>query len=594
MNQTPKSQPGRSQQKITALYERISREDALRDADSIGHQKAYLEQVAKELGFDNCRHYTDDGWSGGTFDRPGWKQMIADIEAGQVGVVLVKDMSRIGRDYLQTGFYTEVFFARHHVRFIAVDSHVDNQAGDSNEFAPLLNVMNEMYLHDQSRKVSIAFRVKGMSGKPLMVTPCFGYTLDSEDKGHWIVESEAAETVRRAFALAAEGINPHRIAAILRSEQRMTPGAYFARLGMGNRCAIMKADTGPCDWHRGTVVTLLQKQEYLGKTVNFKTSKASYKAKRIRTRNAEQMVFEHTHEPLVDQETWDRAQTMLAQNSRSRKAPIYSPFQHMVICARCGQPMYNIHYAQVLKTGTVCHHDDFVCSTHRNTGNRQERGCIRNMISARILRALLAASIQSISRYALEQEEDFLLRLQKELRLSQPDQLKDLNKRIAVRTKRISELDRLLRKLYEDFALSRIPESRFDALSAEYEQEQAVLQAALAEDQQKAGSIQTSRENADRFMALVKRYQDCTEYPDEVLRQFVEKVVVHETQKDADGERSREIEVYMSFIGKFSVPSTPVVMTPEEQKRQEALKKRRIHARNKRARLREERMSMTE
>lgn len=306
------------------------------------------------------------------------------------------------------------------------------------------------------------------------------------------------------------------------------------------------------------------------------------------------MVFEHTHEPLVDQETWDRAQAMLAQNSRSRKAPIRSPFQHMVICARCGQPMYNIRYAQVLKTGTVCHHDDFVCSTHRNTGNRQERGCIRNMISARILRALLTESIRSISRYALEQEEDFLLRLQKELQLSQPDQLKGLNKRIAVRTKRISELDRLLRKLYEDFALSRIPESRFDALSAEYEQEQAVLQAALTEDQQKAGSIQTSRENADRFMALVKRYQDCTEYPDEVLRQFVEKVVVHETQKDTDGERSREIEVYMSFIGKFSVPSTPVVMTPEEQKRQEALKKRRIHARNKRARQREERMSMTE
>lgn len=181
------NQPQKSQQKITALYERISREDALRDADSIGHQKAYLEQVAGERGFGNCRHYTDDGWSGGTFDRPGWKQMIADIEAGQVGAVLVKDMSRIGRDYLQTGFYTEVFFARYDVRFIAVDSHVDNQAGDSNEFAPLLNVMNEMYLHDQSRKVSIAFRAKGMSGKPLMVTPCFGYTLTrrTRDAGSW-------------------------------------------------------------------------------------------------------------------------------------------------------------------------------------------------------------------------------------------------------------------------------------------------------------------------------------------------------------------------------------------------------------------------
>ena len=262
--------------KITALYERLSREDAHSgDSDSIAPQKAYLEQTAAARGFENCRHYTDDGWSGGSFDRPGWNDMIADIEAGKVGAVLVKDMSRVGRDYLQTGFYTEVYFARKGVRFIAVDSHVDNQAGDSNEFAPLLNVLNEMYLHDQSRKVSIGFRAKGMAGKPLMVTPCFGYVPDPEDKNRWIIEPHAAQTVRRIFALAAEGTNPNRIAVILRDEQRISPGVYFAQLGVGNRCGGRAADGDLYHWRRETVVKILRMPEYLGKTVNFKTSKAS-------------------------------------------------------------------------------------------------------------------------------------------------------------------------------------------------------------------------------------------------------------------------------------------------------------------------------
>ena len=579
--------------KITALYERLSRENTHSgDSDSIAHQKAYLEQVAAARGFENCRHYTDDGWSGGSFDRPGWNDMIADIEAGKVGAVLVKDMSRVGRDYLQTGFYTEVYFARKGVRFIAVDSHVDNQAGDSNEFAPLLNVLNEMYLHDQSRKVSIGFRAKGMAGKPLMVTPCFGYVPDPEDKNRWIIEPHAAQTVRRIFALAAEGTNPNRIAVILRDEQRISPGVYFAQLGVGNRCGGRAADGDLYHWRRETVVKILQMPEYLGKTVNFKTSKASYKAKRTLTSEEDRMVFENTHEPLIVQETWDKAQAMLAQRKRDKRQSVCSPFREMVICARCGKPMYHIHSSRTTKAGTVCGSDCFVCSTHHNTLTMSKSLCIQNSLSGRTLRSLLREIIGSVSRYALEHEADFTERLQRQLQLGQPDQMKKLKRSIMVKTNRIAEIDRLLRKLYEDYVLGRIPETRYDALSAEYEREQAAVEAALAGEKRMADARRTGSERIEQFMALAAKYRDCTEYSDEVLRQFVEKVVVHETQRDADGERSREIEVYLSFIGKFSVPAEPVRLSPAEQKHQEALKKRRIHARNKRAQKRKERMNM--
>ena len=274
------------------------------------------------------------------------------------------------------------------------------------------------------------------------------------------------------------------------------------------------------------------------------------------------MVFEHTHEPLIDQETWDKAQAMLTSNHRNHKKPMKSPFQNMVICARCGQPMYNIHYAMPLKTGNICVYDYFVCSTAHNSLN--QKACVKNMFSAKYLRPLLTECIRNTSRYALENKEAFIQRLQNELQLDQPDHLKAIQKRMAASKKRSAEIDRLLRKLYEDYALERISEAHYDSLSATYEQEQAALEGTIAQDQQTQDDLQSVSTKIDRFMALVERYQDCTSYSDEVLRQFVEKVVVHETQKDKDGERTRVIEIYLSYIGKFSVPVQPVVLSAEE------------------------------
>ena len=578
--------------KMTALYERISREDRNEgESFSILRQKEYLEAYAAANGFENCRHYTDDGFSGRNFERPGWQQMMTDIDGGKIGTVLVKDMSRVGRDYLQTGFYTEIYFKEKDVRFIAIDSHVDNSRSDSLEFAPMLNVLNEMYLHDLSKKVSIGFRAKGMSGQSLASTPPFGYMRDPEDKNHWMIEPETAEVVRRIFELAATGMNLHRIAKTLQTERRITPSTYFRRLDMGNRYHLRRQETGDYDWRRSSVLNILNRREYLGMTVNFKTCTPSYKARQVQNPIEKQVVFENTHEAIVDRQAWEKAHEAFEKPKRAKAENADSNFKDFVFCARCGAPMSNLHHAQHLKTGTICYYDFFICSTYRKSEHLEERRCVQNAFSAKSLRPLLKETIQTVSRYALTNQEEFLARLQREMLAEQPEQTKQLKKGIEAKNKRVAELDRLLKKLYENYALEKIPEERFDALSAEYESEQAQLEKAVLEEQRQLDEIQSGEDKIERFMALVERYRDCTEYSDEVLRQFVEKVIVHETVKDEDGERSREIEVYLNFIGKFDVPVQPVELSPKEQKRQEALKKRRIHQRNKRAQARQEKMN---
>lgn len=517
--------------------------------------------------------------------------MMTDIDSGKIGTVLVKDMSRVGRDYLQTGFYTEIYFKEKDVRFIAIDSHVDNSRSDSLEFAPMLNVLNEMYLHDLSKKVNIGFRAKGMSGQSLTSTPLFGYKRDPDDKNHWVIEPETAEIVRRIFELAATGMNPHRIAKTLQTERRITPSTYFRRSDMGNRYHARRPETGDYDWHRGTVIGILNKREYLGMTVNFKTCTPSYKAKQIQNPIEKQVVFENTHEAIVDRQAWEKAHEAFEKPKRAKAENADSNFKDFVFCARCGAPTSNLHHAQRLKTGTICYYDFFICSTYRKSEHLEERKCVQNAFSAKALRPLLKETIQTVSRYALTNQEEFLARLQQEMLAEQPEQTKQLKKGIAAKNKRVAELDRLLKKLYENYALEKIPEERFDALSAEYESEQTQLEKAVLDEQRQLDEIQSGEDKIERFMALVERYRDCTEYSDEVLRQFVEKVIVHETVKDEDGERSREIEVYLNFIGKFDVPVQSVELSPEEQKRQEALKKRRIHQRNKRAQERQERMN---
>ena len=386
----------------TALYERLSRDDErYGDSVSIEHQKTYLEKYAVEHGLTQIHHYTDDGWTGGNFDRPGWSRLIADVEEGKIGTIIVKDMSRVGRDHVQTGFYTEIYFGQKNVHFIAVDSRVDNMSRDSNEFAPLLNVFNEYYLHDLSRKCKIGFRARGMSGKPLIGIPCFGYIKDPADHNHWIVEPEAAETVRRIFQLAAEGGNPNSIAKTLCAEERKTPGEYFAQRGIKARSYGRRADIGPYAWSRQSVAHLIRHQEYLGHTVNFKTGKASYKSKQKMLPESERRIFENTHEAIVDQTTWDKAQLALVNQRKEKADATPNPFGKRIICAKCGAPMYDIHYDQLTQAGNVCHEEFMMCSTFHNTNRTHQPHCVKNTLSTRQLRALLSQAVHLVSQYAV-------------------------------------------------------------------------------------------------------------------------------------------------------------------------------------------------
>ena len=568
-------------EKITALYERLSRDDDLMgESNSILNQKAYLENYAVQHGYTNFAHYTDDGWSGGNFERPDWKRMIADIEAGKVCRVIVKDMSRAGRDYLQTGFYTEVFFRQHGVHFIAIANGVDSEDQNSNEFAPFLNIMNEWYLRDQSRKVSAAYKIKGNSGKHTSTHAIYGYKKDPEDKDHWIIDEEAAAVVRRIFQMSIEGHGGYEIAQILTREKVESPSYYLASRGIGlfkNR----KDMTRPYDWYGNSVNVLLSKPEYMGHTVNFRTSKKSYKDKRVMNPPEDWLIFENTHEAIVDPETWHLAQQTRKTVHRTDTTGVANPLTGLLFCADCGAKMYNhrSRHAAPSEKGRIS--DTYNCATYTLTLQRETKKCCSHSVSTKAMRELILYTIRTVSEYAIANEEEFRQRVLDASRIKQEAEAKGLKKKLAKAKKRYAELDVLIKKLYESYAMEKISEHRFDMLSAEYEQEQAELESVIAADQVELEIFHADATRADQFMALAKKYTDFSELTTPMINEFIEKILIHAPEK-IDGERTMEIEIFLKFIGKFYVPMPEP--TPEEIAAAEADRKRRAANREKYAR----------
>lgn len=565
-------------EKLTALYERLSRDDELSgDSNSILNQKAYLENYAVQHGYTNFIHYTDDGWSGGNFERPDWKRMIADIEAGKICRVIVKDMSRAGRDYLQTGFYTEVFFRQHGVHFIAIANSVDSEDQNSNEFAPFLNIMNEWYLRDQSRKVSAAYRIKGNSGKHTSTHAIYGYKKDPEDKDRWIIDEEAATVVRRIFQMSIEGHGGYEIAQILTREKVESPSYYLASRGIGlfkNR----KDMTRPYDWYGNSVNVLLSKPEYMGHTVNFRTSKKSYKDKRVMNPPEEWLIFENTHEAIVDPETWHLAQQTRKTVHRLDTTGEANPLTGLLFCAECGAKLYNHRSIKNNKDGSQKLVDFYNCATYTLTLQRETKKCCSHSITTKALRELILETIQTVSAYAIVNEEVFRERVLEASRIKQEAEAKGLKKKLAKAKKRYAELDLLIKKLYESYAMEKISEHRFDMLSAEYEQEQAELESVIAADQVELEIFHEDATRADQFMALAKKYTDFSELTTPVINEFIEKILIHAPEK-IDGERTMEIEIYLKFIGKFDIPMPEP--TPEELATEEKARKKRAAERAK-------------
>ena len=569
---------GQDPNKITALYERLSRDDdQVGDSNSIVNQKKYLEGYAAQRGYTNIQHYTDDGWSGGNFDRPAWKQLVADIEAGKVAHVLVKDMSRIGRDYLQTGFYTEVMFRQHGVHFVAIANGVDSDDQNSNEFAPFLNIMNEWYLRDLSRKQRTAIRVKGESGKPTTNSAIYGYKKLPGDKYTWHIDEEAAAVVRRIFRLTIEGKGPYDIARILFDDKVETPAVYFGKQNKG----IWKSKEefpNPYNWSGYIVAQILSKPEYMGHTVNFRTHKQSYKDRTaIKIPQEEWLIFENTHEAIVDKETWELAQKLRKTPRRIDTWGEANPLTGLLYCADCGAKMYN-HRSKGGTENNPYPSDFFDCSTYTLAHQKHDTACCGHYISTKALRSLILETVRAAATYAISNQEEFAAKVRAASELRQKEAAKDTKRRLNRDRKRIDELDSIIKKLYESFAVGRITDKRFDTLLVEYEAEQKDLQASVKADEERLSVFEEDTARVEQFMELAKKYTNFSELTTPMINEFIEKIIVHAPEK-MDGDRVQEIEIYLKFIGHFELPAPE--LTAEEIKRQEQLKRHRIRSRER-------------
>ena len=571
----------RQTEKITALYERLSRDDeSLGDSNSIINQKRYLEGYAADHGYGNIVHYMDDGWSGGNFDRPAWKQLISDIEAGKVEHLLVKDLSRVGRDYLQTGFYTEVVFKRYGIHFVAIGNSIDSNDPSSGEFAPFVNIMSEWYLRDLSRKQRTAIRVKGESGKPTTNQAIYGYKKDPNDKYHWLVDEEAAAVVRRIYQLAVEGHGLSDIANILYRDKVESPAAYLARQGRGPWKSKENIDR-PYAWSDFIVGRILSKPEYMGHTVNFRSHKESYKEKQtVRHAPEDWLIFENTHEAIIDRATWELVQKLRGTPRRIDTLGEANPLTGLVFCADCGAKMYN---QRTRGSETKPYPSDaYECSSYKLAGQRRTAVCSNHHISTKALRTLILETIKVTSSYAISNEAEFIQKVRAASEVQQAQAAKDLKRKLSKDKRRFDELDTIIKKLYESYAVGRIGEDRFDTLLAGYEQEQTALRQSITEAESALVNFEQDTANVEHFLDLARKYTNFSELTTPMINEFVDKIVVHAPDKST-GDRVQEVDIYLKFIGKFDAPMPEP--TPEEIAEQERLQKERIRSRERYRRL---------
>ena len=530
-----------TQQLITALYPRLSHEDELSgESNSISNQKRILEAYAKQNGFTNLKWYTDDGFSGANFQRPGFQSMLADIEAGLVGTVIVKDMSRLGRNYLQVGMYTEMIFPQKNVRFIAINDGVDSAQGE-NDFAPLRNIFNEWLVRDTSKKIRAVKRSKGMSGKPVTSKPVYGYLMDEDE--NFIIDEEAAPVVKQIYSLCLAGNGPTKIARMLTEQQIPTPGTLeYRRTGSTRRYH----PGYECKWAANTVVHILENREYTGCLVNFKTTTQSYKCSKIIYNSEDkQAVFENHHEIIIDRDTWERVQKLRKQRKRPNRYDEVGLFSGILFCADCGSVLYQQRYENKTRK-----QDCYICGNYK----RRVKSCTAHFIRTDLLTAGVAANLSKITAYAAKHEKQFMKLLIEQNEDGGKRRNAARKKELDAAEKRIAELSAIFKRLYEDSVTGRISDERFAELSADYEAEQRQLKERADELQGELSKAQEATVNAGKFMNIVRKYTSFEELTPTLLREFIEKIVVHECSYDENKNRRQEIEIYYSFVGKVDLP----------------------------------------
>jgi len=545
----------RRKEKITPLYERLSRDDELQgESNSISNQKKLLEEYAVGHGLPNPTHFTDDGISGTRFDRPGFLSMMEEVEAGNVECIVVKDMSRLGRDYLKVGQILEILRQKG-VRLIAVNDGVDSSQGDD-DFIPFRNIMNEWYARDTSKKIKSTFKTKGMMGKHLTGTVIYGY-LWNEARDQWIVDEEAADVVKRIFAMTIEGYGPYQIACKLSEEQILIPSAYLAQYGEGvNKNKTFKDIYG---WGSSAVVEILKKREYLGHTVNFKTRKHFKDKKSHYVPEDEWTIFENTHEPIIDQQTFDLVQKIRSNVKRYPNGwGEAAPLTGLLYCADCGGKMY------VHRTNNGKRISQYTCSQYSKVP--VGKLCpTQHRINEDVVLTLVSDMLKAIAEYAKHDRAEFVRVVQEAQSSQQTAEIRKQRTRLAAAKQRVSELEVLLCKIYEDNVLGKLPDSRYEVLDAQYAKEQAALTAEIATLEKAVSDYEKHEKDADRFIALIEKYQNFDKLTVAMLNEFVEKILVHERDRKGSIQITQEVEIYFNFVGKFVPPAFgEVELTPEE------------------------------
>ena len=458
-----------------------------------------------------------------------------------------EDMSRVGRNHIETGFYTEIYFAKMDVRFIAVNNGIDTANPDSTEFAGILNIMNEWYLKDQARKTRSAALLKGKSGKPMANNPCFGYVKDPTDKDHWLVDPEAGDTVRRIFELAASGYSQIEICRAMVQEGRVTPGHYHGKRHP-NGYGRPYVNQPPFHWSLSSVTNIIQRREYLDETANFKRRSRNQERAAAGVSKQDMCIFPGTHDPIVEPDVWEAAQQLIRRQKKRKPCDAPSVYMGLIVCSECGVRM---GFQRCTEKPAA---NAFACQTYKQSICYDHRICVSNSVREAAVDRIVKDVIRNVNRFAIADEECFRNLIMEQARLASSDSTKALEKRIRGMEKRIAELDYMLKKLYEDSALGRMTEERFEKLAAAYEQEQRDLKEKLKTEQDELQEARMKTDCTDRFLALAKRYRDCTEVTDEMIRAFIQKIVVHPTIRDANGQKKRQIEVHLNFIGQFVVP----------------------------------------
>lgn len=538
--------------KLTILYSRLSREDEREnESASIENQKAYLEEYAIKNGFMNYIHLADDGYSGTRWDRPAFMQMMDMVESGNVGQICIKDMSRLGRDHLRVGLFLEQLLHKS-IRLIAVAENIDTSKGED-DFMPFRNLFAEWHARDTSRKIKAIFGAKTAEGKHVTGSVPYGYIHDPNDRQKWVLDEEAAPIVRRIFRSVIEGKGPTQIAEELSAENILIPTAHWTKINARQRSA---PNAHPTRWSPSAIVAICKKEEYMGWKVLNKTMKESYKTKK-RNPNPNKLIFKDAYPAIVDEETWNVVQRLRAT---TRKKPLLggapNPLTGILYCADCG---YKMHHKRG-KTGRPREHNEYVCSSYRHYA----RDCTVHYIRTEVAEELILDTIRRTCNYVRKNEPEFIKRVQEMSAIFQETAIKESKSKLTKAKRRKDEVATLIKKLYESYALDKIPENHFTDLLKGYDEEQRTLNADIEKLQSEIDVYNTESVKADKFIELVKSYTEFTEFSPTLLNEFIEKVIIHEAEK-VSGKRTQQVDIFLNYIGKFELPPSEYEDMPPEE-----------------------------